>query len=172
MLDGVHLEAALAAAYALGLLLVAAGVERMAHRSHRRAAAYETGGFTYHAQRDAWECPTGEQLLPVGIDHGRRVAHYRAPAATCNRCPVKNTCTDSADGRVVTRTLDPWLASEIGRFHTGLSLVLVGLAAVLVTIALIRQHAEADVLVLGPMLLVVGLEARRRLMNLEQKARS
>jgi hypothetical protein len=162
-MERVHIEAVLAAGYALALLVVAYGIERMAHRTHRHAASYETGGFTYHAHRDAWECPTGQALLPIGVDHARRVAHYRAPAATCNRCPVKSTCTDSADGRVVTRTLDPWLASEIGRFHGGLSLVLVGLAAVLAVLALIRQHTESDVLVLGPTLLVVALDARRRL---------
>jgi hypothetical protein len=157
-----HLETVLAAAYALGLLVVAFGIERMAHRTHRRAAAYATGGFTYHAQRDAWECPTGEQLLPIEVDHARRVAHYRAAAATCNRCPLKSSCTDSAEGRVVTRALDSWLESEMGRFHKGLSLVLVGLAGVLSTVALVRQHTEADVLVLGPTLLIIALEARRR----------
>jgi hypothetical protein len=161
-MEQVHIEAALAAGYALALLLIASGIERLAHRTHRRVASYETGGFTYHVHRDAWECPTGEALLPIEVDHVRRVAHYRAPAATCNGCPLKSSCTDSVDGRVVTRSLDPWLASEIGRFHRGLSLVLVGLAAVLATLALSRQHTEADVLVLGPTLFVVVVVAWRR----------
>ena len=64
---------------------------------------------------------------------------------------------------MVTRALDSWLETEMGRFHKGLSLVLVGLAGVLAAVALIRQHTGADVLVLGPTLLVVALEARRRL---------
>jgi hypothetical protein len=48
------------------------------------------------------------------------------------------------DEREVTRSLDPWLETEIGRFHQRLSLVLVGLSGLIVTVALIRNHDDAD----------------------------
>ena len=151
----VHVEALLAAGYALLLLAIAFGIERLARHTHSRSKSYETGGFTYHPHLDAWECPTGTHLLQIGVEFERRVARYRAPAATCNRCPLKVGCTDSDQGRELTRTLDPWLESEIGRFHRGLSLVLVALAGLIVSVALVRNHAEMDVLVLGSAVLII-----------------
>ena len=67
------------------------------------------------------------------------------------------------DGREVTRSLDPWLESEIGRFHHVLSMVLVAQAGMIVAVALIRNHSEADALVLMPTLLAVALFAWRRI---------
>jgi len=118
-LAGAHTETLLAAGYAVLLLVVAFGIERMAHRSHRRAEAYATSGFIYHAHLDVWECPTGQHLQPIHVDEPRRMTRYRALAAACNRCPLKTGCTDSDSGREVTRTHDPWLETEIGRFHRG-----------------------------------------------------
>ena len=161
--EPVHVEALLAAGYALLLLAIGFGIERLARRTHRRSESYETGGFTYHPHLDAWECPTGTHLLQIGVEFERRVVRYRAPAATCNRCPLKVGCTDSGQGRELTRTLDPWLESEIGRFHSGLSLVLVALAGVIVSVALVRNHAEMDVLVLGPAVLIIVAIGFRRL---------
>jgi hypothetical protein len=76
--------------------------------------------------------------------------------------PAKSSCTDSDTGREVTRSLDPWLQTEIGRFHQGLSLVLALLAGLILTIAVLRNHADADMLVLGPTLLVAVLAVRHR----------
>ena len=160
---GVHGEVLLAAGYALLLLAIAFGIERLAHRTLRRAESYETGRFVYHPHLDAWECPAGAHLVPIGVHYERRVARYRAPATTCNRCPLKVGCTDSDEGRELTRALDPWLESELGRFHRGLSLVLVTLAALITTLAVVRNHADPDVLVLAPVILVIVAVASRRL---------
>jgi hypothetical protein len=157
--DGVHTEALLAAGYAMLLLVVAFGIERMALRSHRRAHAYSTAGFIYHPHLDAWECPTGQHLQPIQIDDIRRVARYRASASACNRCPLKTGCTDSDSGRELTRSLDPWLETELGRFHQGLSFVLAVLAILIATVGLVRNHADGDVLVLAPTLMVVLVAA-------------
>ena len=46
---------------------------------------------------------------------------YRATPAVCNGCPVKDTCTTSDTGREVTRSVDPWPASEADRFHRGIA---------------------------------------------------
>jgi hypothetical protein len=154
-LEGVHPEAVLAAGYSVLLLLIALGIEHMARRAQDHAQAFEIGRFIYHRHLDAWECPTGAHLLPVAIEYEPRLARYRAPAATCNRCPLKERCTDSEQGRELTRTLDPWLQSEIGRFHRGLSLVLVTLALLVTLVGLIRNHADADVPVLMLALVLV-----------------
>ena len=54
---------------------------------------------------------------------------YRAKAHVCNACPRKDACTDSDHGREIVRPLDPWPHSEAGRFHRGISLLLVVLGA-------------------------------------------
>lgn len=161
--SSVHVEALLAAGYALLLLAIAFGIERMAGRTHSRTESYETAGFTYHPHLDAWECPTGTHLRQIGVEFERRLARYRAPATECNRCPLKTGCTDSDQGRELTRTLDPWLESEIGRFHNGLSLVLVALAGLIASVALVRNHADIDILVLGTAILIILAIGSRRL---------
>ena len=162
MLEGVHLEAVLAAAYALGLLVVAFGIEHMAQRTHRRAASYATGGFTYHAQRDAWECPMGEQLLLVGVvDNERRVARYRARSAACNRCPAKAGCTDSDTGRELERTIEDWPQSDIARFYRVLALMLVVLAMFIGSVGLVRNHDPAGLVALGGGLVLAASAGQR-----------
>ena len=73
------------------------------------------------------------------IDNELRVVRYRAPAHTCNGCPIKSHCTDSDTGREISVSLDPWLSSAIGRFHRGISLVLLILAVLIMTIELLRH---------------------------------
>ena len=63
---------------------------------------------------------------------------YRAKAHICNGCPLKDACTDSDSGREIVRPLDPWPHSEAGRFHRGLSLVLVGLSLLLLVVGRAR----------------------------------
>ena len=81
---------------------------------------------------------------------------------------MKADCTDSDEGREIVRALDPWPHSEAGRFHRGISLALLALAGLIVAIALVRNHAPADLLVLGILagvILVAGvrmLEAFRQ----------
>jgi hypothetical protein len=162
LMAGVHTETLLAAGYAVLLLVLAFGIERMAHRSHRRANAYTLAEFVFHEHLDRWECPTGQHLRPIHVDQVRRLTRYRAPAVACNRCPLKSGCTDSDTGREVTRFLDPWLETDIGRFHQGLSLALALLAGLILAIAAIRNRADADMVVLGPTLLAVVLAARQR----------
>lgn len=151
----VHPEALLGAGYAVLLLLVAFGVERMARRTHRRAEQYQTRGFTYHRHIDAWECPTGQHLLLTQVDAERRLRRYRAHRDTCNRCPLKAGCTDSDAGREIAQSIDVWPHSEVAAFHRGLSQVLIILAGLIAAVALARHHTESEVAVLVPTLLVV-----------------
>ncbi len=156
----------LAAGYSIFLLAVALGLERLARHSHRRALRFNTAGFTYHPVRDLWECPAGQQLLPSETDRERGLVRYRAPARACNACPLKPGCTDSDEGREVVRSLTPWLQSETGRFHRGLSLVLVLLAGLIVGTTMVRSQAGAELLVLGGVFGAIGAVGLRLAMAL------
>jgi hypothetical protein len=70
----------------------------------------------------------------------------------CNACPIKADCTDSDRGRQVTRALDPWPHSEAGRFHRGVCVVLVVLAAVVAGVALIRSDGPGEMVLLAAVL--------------------
>ena len=142
-------EALLIAAYALFLLLTAAGVDALARHSHRRSERYRTAGFAFRAELDAWECPEGELLRRIDTDHERRLVRYRARAAVCNACPAKADCTDSDEGRELAASLDPWPHSEAGRFHRGICVVLAVLAALLTAVGLIRSGAGTDAALLA-----------------------
>ena len=144
------------------LVAVALGLEHMARIAHRRSEQVETAGFRYHAALDTWECPTGEHLLLVGVvEDDRRMARYRARPAACNRCPLKGECTDSDTGRELERALDDWPRSEITRFYRGLALTLVVLAAFIGSVGLVRNHAPAELVVLGGGLALVASAGQR-----------
>jgi hypothetical protein len=91
----------------------------------------------------------GQQLWPKEVDHELRVIRYRAKGPVCNACPIKSECTDADDGRELTVTLDPWPHSEAGRFHRGIALVLVVLAATFIVIEAARHHAAGDLTALA-----------------------
>lgn len=138
------LEAWLATGYALLLVVIAAGLEWMGRHSQRRASQYHTGGFRFHQREDHWECPHGARLERAENDNELRVIRYRAPAHTCNGCPIKSLCTDSDTGRELSVSMDPWLSSAIGRFHRGMSLALLVLAGLIMTVELLRHgHGPA-----------------------------
>lgn len=154
-------EALAGAAYAAFLILAALGLDRLARHTHDRSGRYRTQGFRYDPDLDTWECPEGEHLKPLAIDHRSRIARYRARAAVCNDCPAKGGCTDSDEGREVVRHLDPWPHSEAGRFHRGISVALLLLATLLAAVMMLRNGRPADLALLGSALLAaVFLVAR------------
>ena len=156
-------ETLLAAGYAL-LLTVGVGVlELLSASTHRRALRWRTAGFEYVPQHDAWLCPEGQHLWPHEFDRERRLARYRAKAQVCNACAVKHACTDSDEGREVVRPVDPWPHSEAGRFHRGISLMLIALAVLVLLVAAVRNRAPQDVGVLAGSLLICLLVGRRLL---------
>lgn len=147
-------EVFLAVAYG-SVLLVAAGIlEWLSVHTHNRSQAYRTSGFDYDEQHDLWVCHQGEQLWPSEFDRERRLVRYRAKAAVCNACPVQEACTDSKQGREITRAVDPWPHSEAGRFHRGIAVMLAALAAFCLTVVLVRNHDTVEIAVLVPLLLV------------------
>jgi hypothetical protein len=159
----VHAETLMAGGYALFLLGAAIGVELMARHSHARSERYRTAGFVYHDHLDAWQCPEGQHLYRHDTDHQARLVRYRAKARVCNRCPSKSACTESDEGREIVRAIDPWPHSEAGRFHRGLCLVLVALAALIVAVETQRHHEPRELIVLAAVMAVVGLAAGRLL---------
>jgi len=143
-------EVVLAAGYTVFLLAIAVGLDLLARHSHRRADRYRTAGFTFHHHLDVWECPERQHLVRTEVDHVARLIRYRGKPRVCNRCPIKDSCTDSDEGREIVRPLDPWPHSDVGRFHRGIGLALVALAELIVLVELARHHAAAELLALVP----------------------
>jgi hypothetical protein len=151
-MSAVPLSVWLWAGYALLLAAVAWLLERLAARAHRRTHAYELAGFRYHPDYDHWVCPEGTTLqrdLQRSLPHR---LHYRAPAARCQRCHRRPDCTDSPGGRTLEWDLAAWLETQTGRFHRGLSLGLLGIAAVLLGVQAAVHPVPAALAVLLPLL--------------------
>ena len=155
-----HPEVLLIGGYAVVLLVVAAALDAMAQHTQRRTERFRTAGFRYLPQHDAWTCSQDAMLWPMEYDKEHHLVRYRAKASVCNSCHAKPGCTSADNGREVTRALAPWPHSEAGRFHRGMSMVLVGCAAALLLVAAAR-HLEPSTLVLAvPMLFTILLGIR------------
>ena len=144
MTIGLHWEPLIATSYAMLLVVIAGALEWMGRHSHKRASRFHTRGFRFRKDLDHWECPTGARLQRAEVDHDRRLILYRAPAHACNACPVKAYCTDSDSGREIGIRMDPWLGTEIGRFHRGMSLSILLLAALIIIVELFRHDHGAE----------------------------
>ena len=154
-------EVLLLACYSAFLLVVAVALDRLARHTHNRADRYRTAGFRYHRTHDVWVCPQDQMLWPAGYDEARHLMRYRARPSICNACPVKSDCTSSFDGREISLHTEPWPHSEAARFHRGIVLVLVGLAALLATVSMIQHHQLADLAVAAVPVAAAGLLGRR-----------
>lgn len=154
-------EAVMAAGYAIFLALVAVVLELVARHSHRRAHQFRTAGFHYDWHSDAWQCPAGQRLTRIEPDSLKdKVARYRAPARVCNACPLKVECTDSDEGREL-HSLHPWIDSELGRFHRGISVALLLLAAMILGIEMVRNRTQAELALLLTVLASIGMVGGR-----------
>jgi len=159
-MSAVDPEVWLAFGYALFLVLSALSIEWLSAHTHRRSLRWRTAGFDYDHVHDRWTCPEGQDLWPQEFDHERRLVRYRAKAHICNGCPRKADCTDSDTGREIVKPLDPWPHSEAGRFHRGLSLMLVGLAALVLVVEAARHHDGAELLLMFGLAMAVLPTAR------------
>jgi len=155
-----HPEVLLIGGYAVVLLAVAAALDAMAQHTARRSERFRTAGFRYLPQHDAWTCSQDAMLWPMEYDQDHHLIRYRAKASVCNSCHAKPGCTSSTSGREVTRAVLPWPHSEAGRFHRGMSMVLVGCAAALLVAAL-ASYREPGTLVLLVPLVLAGLIGHR-----------
>jgi hypothetical protein len=144
MTAGFDVEVVLAAGYAVFLVLLAVCLELAARHTHRRSEQMRVAGFRYDSQLDLWTCPNNQKLLRAEADFARGVVVYRAQAHACNTCAIKSRCTDSNDGRTIEHKPDSWLESELRRFHRGISLALMLLAAVILVAELFRHQGQRD----------------------------
>lgn len=156
MIRSVPIEVLLVAAYSVFLVIIAIVLERLARLSHQRSEQFQVAGFKYHEEPDHWECPTGHHLKRKEIDRHQRVVHYQAPAHICNKCSFKMNCTDSDTGREIERRLDSWIQSELQRFHRGISLALMFLAALILVIEMVRYNRLDELFLLAVLLVPIG----------------
>jgi hypothetical protein len=157
MISGVHIEVVFAVSYAVFLVAVAFALEFLARHSHKRSEHYRNSGFVYFQKMDVWECPAGRQLTRTDVDYERRIVRYRAPADACNACSLKKNCTDSNEGRVLESCLDPWLESELRRFHRGVSLALLLLATIILLAETVRNPEPRELIIVGGLLIPIGI---------------
>lgn len=151
-------EALMAGGYVAILLVAALTLEWLSVRTNERSQQFRTAGFDYDDQHDFWVCHQGQQLWPEEFDREKRLVRYRAKATVCRACPARESCTDDPAGREITKAIDPWPHSEAGRFHRGISVMLVGLALFILLIELVRHHAPVELAILAPALaLTLGL---------------
>ncbi len=168
MMEGFHAEVLMAAGYALFLLAAAAAIECVAKFSHRRSELMRVTGFKFHKELDHWECPTGQLLRRHSFDYQHNIVRYRAPARECNLCHKKPDCTDSDEGREIEYRVDSWIQSEIRRFHRGISLALLLLAALILAAQIAWYPEPRDLTLTGGLLVAIGAAAVRLLAGFEQ----
>jgi hypothetical protein len=96
------------------------------------------------------------------------VTRYRASAHICNACVLKKECTDSDEGREI-QTLRPWLESELGRFHRGISLALLLLATMILGIAMVRNRSQVEISLLLVVLTPIAIMGTRLLPSLNKR---
>jgi hypothetical protein len=155
----VDVELWIVLAYVATLVVADRVVERLARLHFERARRHGAQGFEYIADEDHYRCAGGERLLLHLVDEPSRLAIYRAPAARCNGCPMKQGCTSHNDGRMVFRSLASWSESDVGWFHQHISAIMLGAGVVLCAVELLRRAEEpgADFLLTGFLICLVLL---------------
>jgi hypothetical protein len=148
------LEAWLILGYVVAVLVGARVFEALAQFHFGRARRYAEQDFEYDAAGDHYQCPQGQRLALHLIELEGLLAVYRAPASSCNSCPLKVSCTPHDEGRHIYRPLAAWAETDIGRFHRRLSLLMFGVAAVLSMVGLVRWWAQPGT---GLLLMALGV---------------
>jgi hypothetical protein len=149
-----ELEEWLILGYVVTVLMGARLCEALARLHFGRARRYAEHGFEYDADGDHYRCPQGERLALHVVQPVARLAVYRAPASSCNACPLKDSCTPHDEGRHLYRPLAEWAETDVGRFHGRLSLLMFAVGAVLSGGALVHWAGQP-----GTGLLLLALAA-------------
>jgi hypothetical protein len=83
----------------------------------QRTPFYGQREFQYDPQQDVYTCPHGAVLRLEKHRYTERTKEYRADAATCNACPLKEHCTDSEQGRSLRRSFDEEYLERVRAYH-------------------------------------------------------
>jgi Transposase DDE domain len=84
----------------------------------QRTPFYGQREFQYDPEQDAYTCLNGAVLRPEKNRYTERTKEYRADAATCNACPLKEHCTTSEHGRSLRRSFDEEYLERVRAYHT------------------------------------------------------
>ncbi|MBA3946174.1 MAG: IS1182 family transposase [Herpetosiphonaceae bacterium] len=82
-----------------------------------RTPFYGKQAFTYNPARDSYTCPAGATLPFTGPSNTKRINIYQADTVTCNACPLKAKCTESTEGRIITRSFDEPYLERVRGYH-------------------------------------------------------
>ena len=138
-------EVFLFSGYAALLLCVAGLLEWLSAHTHRRSLRYRTAGFEYDRSSTTGGAPRASTCgRTSSTTSGASFAIAPRPTSA-TAAHARRRCTDSSSGREIVRPLDPWPHSEAGRFHRGLSLVLVALSLLMLIVAGARNHEPAEI---------------------------
>jgi hypothetical protein len=76
---------------------------------------YTKQDFCYDSERDVYHCPAGKELefRFDTVELGRHIRYYKTSA--CRDCPLKDRCTQNAEGRRLTRWVDEHLLEEMAQ---------------------------------------------------------
>ena len=83
----------------------------------RRPGFFAQAEFIDNVERDEYRCPQPQPLKRETAKYSEEVVVYRAPAATCNACPVKTQCTESQHGRIVHRSFYADYLERVRAYH-------------------------------------------------------
>ncbi len=86
----------------------------------QRTPFYGQREFQYDPEQDTYTCPNGAVLRLEMSRYTERTKQYRADAATCNACPLKEHCTESQHGRSLRRSFDEEYLERVRAYHTTL----------------------------------------------------
>ena len=82
-----------------------------------RTPYFGASHFTYNPERDEYRCPQDQPLRRRSAKYTEEVVVYRADAATCNGCPLKDQCTASDQGRQVRRSFHADYLDRVRGYH-------------------------------------------------------
>jgi hypothetical protein len=84
----------------------------------KRSPLFGKQQFHYDGEQNIYICPGGAELAFHHHEYGPRVSRYQADPATCNGCALKSKCTESDNGRSVTRSFDEEYLERVRGYMT------------------------------------------------------
>jgi Transposase DDE domain len=84
---------------------------------HKRSSFFGPELFTYDRASDSYRCPNGATLRRVHHNVQNQVNLYRAEDGVCKQCPLRAKCTNSKDGRTVTRSFHEEYLERVRDYH-------------------------------------------------------